>query len=215
MVLYKNKSFITNSEHPNDDWIGDADYVIDDSSELARKIIDYYPKIKLVTDVVKETDDDGNEIEKEIVTDVIKDETYTEKEIAAIREAKRSEISMECEKTIFAGVDFGDDHYSLTTADQANILAQKAEAKLGNSVLYHADGQPCKLFTAEEFMEVANAATLFITKQRTYCNLLMQQLKTLTDVDAINAVKYGETPLEGEFLELYETLLSAIRGEES
>ena len=98
MVLYKNKSFITNSEHPNDDWIGDADYVIDDSSELARKIIDYYPKIKLVTDIVKETDDDGNEIEKEIVTDVIKDETYTEKEIAAIREAKRSEISMECEK---------------------------------------------------------------------------------------------------------------------
>ena len=61
MVLDKNKSFITNSEHPNADWIGDADYVIDDFSELARKIIDYYPKIKLVTGVVKETDDDGNE----------------------------------------------------------------------------------------------------------------------------------------------------------
>lgn len=77
-------------------------------------------------------------------------------------------------------------------------------------VLYHADGQPCRLFTAEEFMEVANAATLFITKQRTYCNLLMQQLKTLTDVDAINAVKYGETQLEGEYLTMYQELLSSI-----
>ena len=211
MVLYKNKQFITNSDHPNDDWIGDADYVIDDSSELARKIIDYYPKIKLVTDVVKETDDDGNEIEKEIVTDVIKDETYTEKEIAAIREAKRSEISMECEKTIFAGVDFGDDHYSLTTADQANILAQKAEAKAGNCVLYHADRKPCKIYTPEEFLEVATAASVFITKQRTYCNLLMQQLETLTDVDVINSVKYGETQLEGEFLELYQKLASVIQ----
>ena len=210
MVLYKNKQFITNSDHPNDDWIGDADYVLDDSSDLVKKILEYYPKFKIVTETVKETDDDGNEIEKEIVTDIIKDNSYTEEEINAIREAKRNEISMECEKTIFAGVDFGDDHYSLTTADQANILAQKAEAKLGNSVLYHADGQPCKLFTAEEFMEVANAATLFITKQRTYCNLLMQQLKTLTDVDAINAVKYGETQLEGEFFTTYQELLSFI-----
>lgn len=103
----------------------------------------------------------------------------------------------------------------MTTADQANILAQKAEAKAGNYVLYHADRKPCKIYTPEEFLEVATAASVFITKQRTYCNLLMQQLKTLTDVDAINAVKYGETPLEGEFLELYETLLAAIQGEES
>ena len=210
MVLYKNKQFITNSDHPNDDWIGDADYVLDDSSDLVKKILEYYPKFKIVTETVKETDDDGNEIEKEIVTDIIKDNSYTEEEINAIRETKRNEISMICEKTIWNGVDIGDKHYSLTSADQQNISNQKAEAKAGNPVLYHADGQPCRLFTAEEFMEVANAATLFITKQRTYCNLLMQQLKTLTDVDAINAVKYGETQLEGEFFTIYQELLSSI-----
>ena len=38
MVLYKDKNFITNSEHPNDDWVGNADYVIPDGSELAEKI---------------------------------------------------------------------------------------------------------------------------------------------------------------------------------
>ena len=184
--------------------------MLDDSSDLVKKILEYYPKFKIVTETVKETDDDGNEIEKEIVTNIIKDNSYTEEEINAIREAKRNEISMICEKTIWNGVDIGDKHYSLTSADQQNISNQKAEAKAGNPVLYHADGQQCRLFTAEEFMEVANAATLFITKQRTYCNLLMQQLKTLTDVDAINAVKYGETQLEGEFLTTYQELLSFI-----
>ena len=185
--------------------------MIDDSSELARKIIDYYPKIKLITSIVKVTDDDGNEIEKEVVTDVIKDETYTEKEIAAIREAKRSEISMECEKIIFAGVDVGGKHYSLQPSDQSNILGWEPYAKEGKSVLYHADGEPCRMFTAEEFMEVATTATFFIAQQRTYCNLLMQQLKTLTDVDAINAVKYGETQLEGDFLDIYQEVLSSIQ----
>ena len=90
MVLYKDKSFITNSDHPNDDWIGDADYVIDDSSDLVKKILEYYPKFKIVTETIKETDDDGNEIEKEIVTDIIKDNSYTEEELNSYKNEKIS-----------------------------------------------------------------------------------------------------------------------------
>ena len=56
MILYKNKQFITNSDHPNDDWIGDADYVLDDekNAELEAKIIGLYPNYDFVFD------DDGN-----------------------------------------------------------------------------------------------------------------------------------------------------------
>ena len=50
MILYKDKNFITNSEHPNDDWVGNADYVIPDGSELAEKIIRAYPYFELVFD---------------------------------------------------------------------------------------------------------------------------------------------------------------------
>lgn len=50
MIIYKNKRFITNSYHPNDDWIGDADYVVPDSSELAEKIKTLYSFFNLVTD---------------------------------------------------------------------------------------------------------------------------------------------------------------------
>ena len=50
MILYKDKNFITNSEHPNDDWVGNADYVIPDGSELAGKIIRAYPYFEFVFD---------------------------------------------------------------------------------------------------------------------------------------------------------------------
>ena len=93
MVLYNDKRFITNSDHPNDDWIGDADYVLDDNSELVTKLLQYYPKYKLVTETVTETDEDGNETIKEIVTDVLQDTTYTDEEILTIKNDKKAELS--------------------------------------------------------------------------------------------------------------------------
>ena len=50
MILYSDKQFITNSEHPNEDWIGNADWVIPDGSELAEKIIRLYPNFEFVFD---------------------------------------------------------------------------------------------------------------------------------------------------------------------
>ena len=158
MILYNDKRFITNSEHPNDDWFGDADYVIPDDSELAQKIIRLYPNFEFVFD------DDGN------ISDVVE----TSEPINEVISQKKSELSAECEKTIVAGVDVGDAHYSLTMEDPANIRAWMAGAETGKSVPYHCDGQPCRIYSAEEFMEVANAAVAFKTAQTTYCNLLMR-----------------------------------------
>ena len=50
MILYNNKHFATRSDHPNDDWVGNADYVIPDGSELAEKILRLYPNFEIVTD---------------------------------------------------------------------------------------------------------------------------------------------------------------------
>ena len=50
MIVYKDKRFISNSEYPDTDWVGDADYVIPDGSELAEKIKQAYPYFELVFD---------------------------------------------------------------------------------------------------------------------------------------------------------------------
>ena len=50
MIIYKDKRFISNSAYPDTDWVGDADYVIPDGSELAEKIKQAYPYFELVFD---------------------------------------------------------------------------------------------------------------------------------------------------------------------
>ena len=54
MILYKDKRFISNSDYPDTDWTGNADWVIPDGSELAEKIISLYPNFDFVLG------DDGN-----------------------------------------------------------------------------------------------------------------------------------------------------------
>lgn len=197
MVLYSDKRFISNSDHPNDDWVGNADWVIPDGSELAKKIIRLYPNFEFVFD------DDGQPV----------DVTETSEPINEVISQKKIELSEECEKTIVSGVDVGDAHYSLTIEDQANILAWMAVAQTGKAVPYHQDGQPCRIYTAEEFMKVANAAVAFKTAQTTYCNLLMRQVEAMTDVDEVKAVKYGVTQLEGEYAEQYQIIMASLVGD--
>ena len=48
MILYADKHFITRSDRPNDDWMGNAVWVIPDGSELAEKIIRLYPNFEFV-----------------------------------------------------------------------------------------------------------------------------------------------------------------------
>ena len=197
MFLYKDKHFVTRSDALNTDFMGNADYVVPDDSELAEKIKTLYPNFEFVLD------DDGN------IADVI----GISEPIDKIISQKKSELSAECEKTIVAGVDVGDAHYSLTIEDQANILAWMAVAQTGKAVPYHQDGQPCRIYTAEEFMKVANAAVAFKTAQTTYCNLLMRQVEAMTDVNEVKAVKYGVTQLEGEYAEQYQVIMASLVGD--
>ena len=50
MVVYKNKNFVTNSKYPDSDFMGNADFVIPDGSELAQKIIGLHPNFDFVFD---------------------------------------------------------------------------------------------------------------------------------------------------------------------
>ena len=50
MIIYKNKRYIKCDLFPNSDWIGDADWVLNDEidAELENKIIDLYPNFDFV-----------------------------------------------------------------------------------------------------------------------------------------------------------------------
>lgn len=201
MIIYKNKSFLKMDLYPNTDWIGNADYILDDNNEkdaeIESKIIEFYPNFELVLN------DDGSKI-----IDVV----ATSEPIDKVISQKKAELSEECEKAIVAGVDVGDAHYSLTIEDQANILALTPLAQAGNSVFYHQDGEMCREYTSDEFLAVVNTATVFKTLQTTYCNLLMRQVEAMTNAEEVRAVKYGVTELTGEFAERYEMIKATLVG---
>ena len=152
--------------------------------------------------------DNGNVIERS-------EEEINSDAFPNIISQKKSELSAECERTIVAGVDVGDAHYSLTIEDQANILAWMAVAQTGKAVPYHSDGNPCVIYSAKDFLKVANAAVAFKTAQTTYCNLLMRQIEAMTNVDEVKAVKYGITQLEGEYAEQYQIIMASLVGDGS
>lgn len=190
MVLYKNKNYITRSDAPDTDFMGDADYIVPDDSELAQKIIRLYPNFEFVFD------DNGN------ISDVIE----TSEPIDKVISQKKAELSEECEKAIIAGVDVDNAHYSLTIEDQANILALTPLAQAGNSVFYHSDSNMCCEYSPDEFNKIVNAVTAHKTLQTTYCNLLMRQVEEMSDVEEIKAVEYGKTELIGKFKERYDEI---------
>ena len=58
MIVYESKFFAKSEKYPDTDWIGDADWVLDDNdskdAEIEEKIISLYPNYDFVLD------DDGN-----------------------------------------------------------------------------------------------------------------------------------------------------------
>lgn len=50
MIIFKDKSFLKMDLYPDTDWLGNADWVIPDDSELAEKISSLYPNFEFVFD---------------------------------------------------------------------------------------------------------------------------------------------------------------------
>lgn len=109
---------------------------------------------------------------------------YTEEELAEIKESLRTEklkeVSADCEKAIYAGIDviFADEsqkHFSLQPNDQTNIDGVFNAIVLGATEYpYHADGEPCKMYSAADIVNIYVASKGYITKQTTYNNALRQ-----------------------------------------
>lgn len=195
MIIFKDLTWKTHSDFPDINFEPDNENVvavIPDNSELAHKVKNYFPHIELV---FSET---GEVIEVK--------ESY---EFDYILNSKLNQINQACNFTIKQGVDYNGEHFDLTEEDQINILAWSSIAQSGQSVPYHSSGNPCRVFTAEEFLGLVYYITAFKTQQLTYCNLLKQQVKEMTDVEEVKAVVYGETELNEKYAELFTQMSGA------
>ena len=122
--------------------------------------------------------------------------TGEEDSFPIIKAAKLKEISDACNKIIVTGIDLelseGTVHFNLKTEDQSNIANLFRVVELGSTEFpYQADGDVCRIYTANEIVKIYIAMQELITKQTTYHNSLKSYVQSLTTPKDIATIVYG------------------------
>lgn len=119
-----------------------------------------------------------------------------------VRSSKIAEMSLQCRRTIEAGVDvelrMETKHFSMDTQDQLNLMSLGVMAQTQELIPYHADGETCIFYTADEINQIVAAATAHKVYHTTYYNALKNYINSLTTIEEIAAITYG-TPIPDEY----------------
>lgn len=117
--------------------------------------------------------------------------------LAAAKTSKLREVSTACERIIYRGVsvtlqDGSTEHFSLTEHDQLNLFGKQAQLAAGAEVLeYHADGQPCRYYSAADMQTIIQAAMFHVSYHTTYCNALNMWIAGCQDAEEAQGIFYG------------------------
>ena len=128
--------------------------------------------------------------------EILPPEPY-EPTLEELKAAKKREISQACETTIYSGVDVtltdgSTEHFSLTEHDQLNLFGKQVQLAAGTTELeYHADGQPCRYYTAEDMQIITSAAMAYVSYHTTYCNAINMWISGTQSTEEIQQIYYG------------------------
>lgn len=137
--------------------------------------------------------------------------------IEELRSQAINSLNNSVEQTIYAGVDvktsYGDEHFSLTANDQANI------GNIFNAVVmgveefpYHADGKECVIYPKVDIVSLYVSMQTLITKLTTHCNLLRQFTNSCEDKDTVKAITLA-TELTGALAEQETKVLASAKAQ--
>ena len=119
-----------------------------------------------------------------------------------IRSSKLNEMSYACRQAIEAGIDLNIRgemrHFSLTTQDQLNLMSLNAMAQTETGIPYHADGETCIFYTAEELQQIIAAMNSHKNYHTIYYNSLRNYINSLETIEEIAAITYG-TSIPSEY----------------
>lgn len=144
-----------------------------------------------------------------------------EESLLAARSAKHQEVSAACEQIIYRGVtvtlsDGSTEHFSLTEHDQLNFFGKQAQLAAGAEQLeYHADGQPCRYYSAADMQYIIQAAMWHVSYHTTYCNALNMWVAGCQTAEECQEIFYGaDVPEEyrSEVLNAYLLQIESMVG---
>ena len=174
----------------------DHEFTIASITEITQE---EYESLKEAIERDEEIVIDDDEDEEEIPEEPIIEPDIT---VELMRTLKLKEMSYTCRITIESGFDMvlrGETHhFSLTTQDQLNLMNLSIMAQTENLIPYHADGEECVFYSADEINQIISAANTFKNYQLAYYNALKAYVNDLDTIEAIAAIEYG-TPIPDEY----------------
>ena len=185
MVIFKDRRFITNSEHPDDDFVGNADFVIPDGSDLAEKIKATYPNFEFVFD------DDGNLID---VTEI--EPIVTADEIEAHKTKRIQESKMLLAKWLNNNPILYTDgkYYSVTEEKQALLNGNLASYERAKSVdieyplKWNSTGEGCTDWSYNDLLTLSLNIAAYVAPKVAIQQNIELDIKACETMDEINAV---------------------------
>ena len=185
MILYADKRFITNSEHPNEDWVGNADYVIPEDSDLTEKIIALYPNFDFVFD------DEGN------ISDVVEIEPVVTAEEIEVHKTKRiQESKMMLVKWLNDNPILYTDgkYYSVTEEKQALLNGNLAsyeratQAGIEYPLKWNSTGEECTDWSYNDLLTLSLNIAAYVAPKVAIQQNIELDIKACETMDEINAV---------------------------
>lgn len=159
MIVFKDKNYITNSESPDTDWMGNADYVVPDGSELALKIRALYPNYDFVLD------DTGNLIDVVEIEPIITEEQLNACKSKRITESKTKLAEwLEANPMLFTDGQY----YSVTEEKQAllngNLASYERATKAGIEypLKWNATGSECELWSYNDLLLLSLSIAAYV-----------------------------------------------------
>lgn len=141
--------------------------------------------------------------------------------LSELQAAKKQEVSQACEQIIYNGIsvalsDGSVEHYALTEHDQLNLFGKQTQLAAGATQLeYHADGQPCRYYSAEDMRSIITSAMWHVSYHTTYCNALNMWIAGCQTADDVSAIFYGADVPEqyrSEVLDAYFVEIASMTG---
>ncbi len=141
-----------------------------------------------------------------------------------LQAGKRREVAGECERIIYSGInvalaDGSVEHYALTIEDQLNLFGKQIQVSAGQAQIeYHADGQPCRYYSAADMQTIIQAAMWHVSYHTTYCNAINMWIAGCQTADEVREIFYGaDVPdqYRSEVLDAYLTEIAALAGGDS
>lgn len=156
-----------------------------------------YEELKTLLGIGAVVTDEPKEVtwndEPAVDEEVPEDETVKEVKVRCLEK-----LSEACRNTIFGGIDvrLSDGkkrHFDLELEDQLNLMELEKRIAAGETSLpYHASGELCTYYSAEDITAIIKAAKEFKEYHTTYYNSLKNWIKSMRSISKIGAVTYGD-----------------------